>query len=46
LLNDPRNGLPWGFAHFIESAKGQMIILKAGLLPVNGQITIRSVNVN
>ena len=31
---------------FIESAKGQMIILKAGLLPVNGQITIRSVNVN
>ena len=46
LLNDPRNGLPWGFAHFIESAKGQMIILKAGLLPDNGQITIRSVNVN
>ena len=46
LLNDPRNGLPWGFAHFIESAKGQMIILKAGLLPVNGQITIRSVIVN
>jgi len=46
LLNDPRNGLPWGFAHFIESPKGQMIILKSGLLPVNGQIEIRTVNVS
>jgi phosphate transport system substrate-binding protein len=46
LLNDPINGLPWGFANFIASPKGQMIILKSGLLPVQGQITIRSVNVN
>lgn len=46
LLNDPINGLPWGFAHFIESPKGQLIILKAGLLPVQGDITIRDVNVN
>ncbi|MBR1468734.1 MAG: substrate-binding domain-containing protein [Prevotella sp.] len=45
LVNDPRNGLPWGFAHFIESPIGQKIILKAGLLPVNGDITLRSVNV-
>ena len=37
LLNDPINGLPWGFAHFI---------FKSGLLPVRGDITIRSVNVN
>ena len=46
LLNDPRNGLPWGFAQFIASPKGQLIILKSGLLPVQGNITIRNVNVN
>jgi phosphate transport system substrate-binding protein len=46
LLNDPYNGLPWGFAHFIESPKGQLIMLKSGLLPVQGNITIRDVNVN
>ncbi len=45
LLNDPRRGLPWGFAHFIESPKGQRIILKAGLLPVYGNLNIRNVNV-
>lgn len=46
LLNDPINGLPWGFAHFIESPKGQLIIFKSGLLPRQGDITIRSVNVS
>lgn len=46
LLNDPINGLPWGFAHFIESPKGQLIILKTGLLPVLGDITIRDVNIS
>ena len=46
LLNDPLNALPWGFAHFIASPKGQLIILKTGLLPVQGNITIRDVNVN
>lgn len=45
LLNDPYRGLPWGFAHFIESPKGQLIVLKTGLLPVLGNITIRDVNV-
>ena len=45
LVNDPRLGLPWGFAHFIESPIGQKIILKSGLLPVYGDITIRSINV-
>ena len=45
LLNDPINALPWGFANFIASPKGQMIILKSGLLPVQGNITIRNVNV-
>ena len=46
LLNDPINGLPWGFAHFMESPKGQMIIFKTGLLPMQGNITIRDINVN
>ena len=46
LVNDPYNGLPWGFAQFIASPKGQLIILKSGLLPVQGNITIRDVNVN
>ena len=45
LLNDPRRGLPWGFAHFIEQPTGQLIILKSGLLPVRGEIMIRDVNV-
>ena len=45
LINDPRNGLPWGFAHFLESPVGQKIILKSGLLPYRGDIILRSVNV-
>ncbi len=46
LLNDPRRGLPWGFAHFIEGPKGQRIVMKAGLLPVLGNINVRDVNVS
>ncbi|MDD7461348.1 MAG: substrate-binding domain-containing protein [Prevotella sp.] len=46
LLNDPYNGLPWGFAQFIASPKGQMIVFKSGLLPVQGDITIRDVNIS
>lgn len=46
LLNDPRRGLPWGFAHFIESPRGQLMIFKAGLLPTRGEITIRDVQVS
>lgn len=46
LLNDPINGLPWGFANFIRSPKGQMIIFKSGLLPVQGDINVRDVNIN
>ena len=29
LLNDPRNALPWGFASFLTSDRGQRIILKS-----------------
>jgi phosphate transport system substrate-binding protein len=46
LLNDPNNGLPWGFAHFVESPKGQLIIFKSGLLPRRGDMTVREVNVS
>lgn len=46
LLNDPINGLPWGFAQFISSPKGQLIIFKSSLLPVRGDISIRDVNVS
>ena len=45
LLNDPYNGLPWAFAHFLESPKGQLIIFKAGLLPRQGEISIRDVKI-
>lgn len=46
LINDPYKGLPWGFAQFIASPKGQMIIFKSGLLPIQGNITIRDVNIS
>lgn len=45
LVADPRQGLPWGFAHFCESPKGQLIVMKSGLLPYRGDINIRDVNV-
>ena len=45
LLNDPRRGLPWAFAHFIEQPNGQLIILKSGLLPTHGEIMIHDVNI-
>ena len=47
LLNDPRpNGIPTGFAHFIQLPKGQMIILRAGLLPRTANMNVRNVIVN
>ncbi len=47
LLNDTHMGLPTGFSNFIISQdKGQRIILRAGLLPAYGNITIRRVHVN
>ena len=46
LINDPRKALPWGFAQFIASPKGQKIILQTGLLPMFGNITVRDVKVN
>lgn len=46
LLNDPLNGLPWGFAHFMESYKGQLIIKKSGMLPYMAGTQIVDVKVN
>ena len=46
LLNDTHMGLPTGFSNFIISQdKGQMIILKTGLLPAYGNLTIRNIHV-
>jgi phosphate transport system substrate-binding protein len=42
---EPRQGLASGFAAFVASYKGQLIILKSGILPVTQQVTIRSVQV-
>ena len=47
LLNDPRHGLPWGFANFMSAdSRGQGIFFKAGLLPYRGNMTVREVSVS
>lgn len=41
LLTDPRSGLPTGFCNFVAAdQKGQLVMFKAGLLPVRGNITV------
>ena len=40
ILNDPRNGLPWGFTSFMTSEKLQRIILKSGLVPATQPVRI------
>ncbi len=45
ILNEPRSGVPSGFAHFVRLPVGQRIILRAGLLPVQAGIEVREVNV-
>jgi phosphate transport system substrate-binding protein len=45
LLNEPRSGIPSGFAHFCRLPKGQLIIFKAGLMPIQGDMEIREVQV-
>ena len=47
LLNDPRpNGVPSSFTHFVQLPKGQMIILRSGLLPQSANMNVRNVIVN
>ena len=40
LLNDPRSALPWGFASFLSSDRGQRIILKSGLVPATQPVRV------
>jgi len=46
LLNEPRSGVPSAFAHFCRLPKGQMIILRSGLLPIQANMNVREVVVN
>ena len=46
LLNEPRNGLPSGFAHFCRLPKGQLLIQKSGLLPYQAGMNVRTIFVN
>lgn len=43
LLNDPRNGLSWGFSSFLTSDRGQRIILKSGLVPATQPVRVVNV---
>ena len=43
LLNDPRSALPTGLTSFFAGARGQRIILKAGLLPATMPVNIVNV---
>lgn len=46
LLNDTHMGLPTGFKNFIISQdRGQIVILKSGLLPAYGNLTVRNIHV-
>ena len=45
ILNEPRSGVPSGFAHFCRLPKGQLIFLRAGLLPIQAGVEVRDVNV-
>ncbi len=45
IVADPHKALPWAFANFITGPIGQMIVLKAGLLPFRGNINIREVEI-
>ena len=43
LLNDPRSALPWAFASFLASDRGQRIILKSGLVPATQPVRVVNV---
>ena len=46
LLYEPRSGLPSNFAHFCRLPKGQLIIQKSGLLPIQAGTNVREMYVN
>ena len=45
IVADPHKALPWAFANYITNPIGQKIMLKTGLLPYRGDITLRQVEV-
>lgn len=46
LIVDPKRALPWSFGNFLQSPKGQRVVLKSALLPYRGDLTFRKVNVS
>ncbi len=46
LLNEPRSGLPSNFAHFCRLPKGQLMIQRTGLLPIQAAMNTREIIVN
>ena len=46
LLNDTRSGTPTAFAHFCQLPKGQLVILRSGLLPRTANMNVREIIVN
>lgn len=45
IVVDPHKALPWSFANYITSPRGQLIVFKTGLLPYRGDITYKKVDV-
>jgi phosphate transport system substrate-binding protein len=45
LVNEPRTGVPTGFANFCRLPQGQRVIFNAGLLPIMPNLNVRNVNV-
>lgn len=45
ILVDPQRALPYSFAHYVTSPRGQLIVLKSGMLPYRGDIVIKDVRV-
>lgn len=43
---DPHRALPWSFANYISNPRGQLIMLKTGLLPYRGDIILKKVEIN
>ena len=45
LINEPRTGTPTGFANFCRLPQGQMVLFRAGLLPIIKDLNVRQVEV-
>ena len=45
IVVDPHKALPWSFANYITTPRGQLIVFKSGLLPYRGDITYKKVNI-